>query len=148
MIVISGSFTKKNLIFRGVCLDNGTCDCEPFYSGTSCGTFNDCPSGLDSTVCSELKTTNLIQSNNLENGTSTNTSGTTTTDNGTTTTDNGTTTTDNGTTTTTGDGTTTTTGDGTTTTTSDGDDKDDDCITVGDGNNLKKINLILSEYTS
>ena len=132
MIVISGSFTKKNLIFRGVCLDNGTCDCEPFYSGTSCGTFNDCPSGLDSTVCSELKTTNLIQSNNLENGTSTNTSGTTTTDNGTTTTDNG----------------TTTTGDGTTTTTGDGDDKDDDCITVGDGNNFKNINLILSEYTS
>lgn len=55
------------LISRGVCLRNGTCDCDPFYEGSSCGTYKGCPSGLNSTVCSELETTNLIVKTNLSN---------------------------------------------------------------------------------
>ena len=66
MIVISG-IERVFLIFRGVCLDNDKCECSPFYSGSSCGTFEDCPSGLDSEICETLKTSNLIQSDSKEN---------------------------------------------------------------------------------
>jgi hypothetical protein len=48
-------------------LDNNTCSCFPFYSGSSCGTFEGCPNGLDEDICTTLKEKNLIETENKPN---------------------------------------------------------------------------------
>lgn len=40
-------------------MENGKCQCYPFYSGSSCETFEDCPDDLDEEVCETLKKTSL-----------------------------------------------------------------------------------------
>jgi hypothetical protein len=67
MIVIIGKGLGKLLIFRGICLDNGTCDCGPFYSGTSCGTYVDCTDALGQSLCDTLVTSNRLDTKDLPN---------------------------------------------------------------------------------
>ena len=46
-------------------MQNGTCDCSPFYSGAACETYKGCPTELDSSVCEDIISSNLIQTDNL-----------------------------------------------------------------------------------
>ena len=48
-------------------MDDGTCYCKPFYTGSSCETFSDCPPNLDKNICIELKNSNNIDTTNLSN---------------------------------------------------------------------------------
>ena len=51
-------------------MNNSTCDCYPFYSGSQCEKYIGCPSNLDSTVCNTVLKANFIKKNNIseENG--------------------------------------------------------------------------------
>jgi hypothetical protein len=48
-------------------LANGICRCNPFYSGSSCGTYEGCPEELDETVCERLLKDNYISQKSLPN---------------------------------------------------------------------------------
>jgi hypothetical protein len=48
-------------------LDNGKCDCGPFYTGESCGTFVDCKDDLGETLCNTLVHFNQIDKSELPN---------------------------------------------------------------------------------
>ena len=64
MTVIIGRktfFSKK----RGKCLDDGTCRCDPFYFGKSCGDIIKCPNGLSQTICDQVRGHNFIESSVL-----------------------------------------------------------------------------------
>jgi hypothetical protein len=53
--------------FRGICLDNGTCECPPLYTGESCGTFIGCPSNFDAKICNDLIVSNRMSTLNFTN---------------------------------------------------------------------------------
>ena len=53
---------------RGVCLDNGTCECYPFYEGSSCGTYIGCRDlNLAAEFCTRIEDKNHIERNDLPN---------------------------------------------------------------------------------
>ena len=53
------------LIDRGMCLEGGKCQCNPFYKGPACGTFKGCPRKLNKKVCEPLLRSNRIKKKNL-----------------------------------------------------------------------------------
>ena len=64
--VICSSLCPKDCNHRGKCMDNGQCDCDPFYSGAICGTFNGCE-GLSTATCARVKAANNISEKKLSN---------------------------------------------------------------------------------
>ena len=64
MIAITGMLL---VTFRGICLDNGTCECPPLYTGESCGTFVGCPENLNPKICHDLIISNRMSTLNFTN---------------------------------------------------------------------------------
>ena len=52
---------SDNCNFNGECLLDGTCHCNPFYSGDSCQNFTGCPVGLES-ICEDILDKNQFSS--------------------------------------------------------------------------------------
>ena len=53
---------------RGVCLDNGTCECYPWYEGSTCGTYIGCRDlNLTAEFCTRIEDKNHIERTNITN---------------------------------------------------------------------------------
>ena len=64
--LICANLCPKNCNFRGRCLDDGRCQCDPFYSGPVCGTFSGC-GGLSRSLCQRILKSNKLSTRNLSN---------------------------------------------------------------------------------
>lgn len=64
--VICSDRCPKSCNHRGKCLDNGKCDCDPFYSGEICGTYDGCGK-LSSKLCKIVVSANKIDTSRKSN---------------------------------------------------------------------------------
>ena len=65
-LLICNDLCPKSCNHRGRCLEDGTCWCDPYYSGAVCGTYDGC-GNQNSQTCQRIQSANHFTTHNMSN---------------------------------------------------------------------------------